>query len=689
MSDVNKTREQLLAELKAQRQRADALEEAARRSKTLGETLERCEDFLNSLYAKSSMAVFVVDVGQDGSFTYAGVNPAHERAFGIKSDWLTGKTPDDLTPWFAPDVIAAVKDLYERCLRSRQPVEVEHKLASANGDTWWLSRVEPLMDRAGRVYRLVGNALDNTARVTAEKSLLENQRILTSIMDNTSDWVWSVDSERFGLIIFNTALRRYFSEKVGIDIRPGMTPDDLLPPARAGVWKEFYRRALSEGSYQVEYETLEGGLSMLISFDRVIRDGKVASISVFGKDFSARKLAEEQMRKAKEAAEQASRAKTEFLANMSHEIRTPLNGILGMLQLLQTSAATPEQKSFVLTAIKSSKRLAALLSDILDLSRLEAGKAGPLHARFETRALREAVLELFATAAKDKGLSLEFVLDERLPMALTGDEARVSQMLFNLVGNAIKFTVKGGVRVEAWRMPASRQGETRALFIVRDTGVGMTDEQASRVFEPFVQGEGSYVRRYQGAGLGLAIVARAARLLGAGLCAASAPGEGTEIYASVPFVECARGPAAKPGVRARVPAAGPGLRILFAEDDGVTAFSVQKLLEREGHRVTLAGDGREALSLLEREPFDLILMDIQMPGMDGVEATRSIRFQDRFEHARDVPIIAVTAYAMAGDQEVFLGAGMDGYVAKPLDTGELLRTIGQVMAVRAGRPVQA
>ncbi|GFK92790.1 Autoinducer 2 sensor kinase/phosphatase LuxQ [Fundidesulfovibrio magnetotacticus] len=381
---------------------------------------------------------------------------------------------------------------------------------------------------------------------------------------------------------------------------------------------------------------------------------------------------------AKLQAEAANRAKSEFLANMSHEIRTPLNGILGMLQLLQTTAQDDEQKQYVLTAIRSSKRLASLLSDILDLSRIEVGKMSLREERFETRLLKEAVFDLFSLAAKEKGLALEFVIDERLPHVLMGDEARVRQILFNLIGNAIKFTQAGRVLTEMSPLQVVQQGTCRVLITVSDTGIGIDDALAKSIFEPFVQAENSYVRRYQGAGLGLSIVARLVRLLGGEIAIESEVGAGTTIYLSIPFK---MPPLHPPVPLARTPfdSTGVSWRILITEDDAVTRLTLKRLLEKAGHSVSVAEHGADALRILEQEQFDLILMDIQMPVMDGMEATRAIRFNDRFEAIREIPIIAITAYAMTGDREKFLDAGMNDYISKPVDIVELKAIIAKVM----------
>ncbi len=382
---------------------------------------------------------------------------------------------------------------------------------------------------------------------------------------------------------------------------------------------------------------------------------------------------------AKDEANVANKAKSEFLANMSHEIRTPLNGVIGMLQLLETTEQTEEQKEYVGAAIRSSLRLTNLLADILDLSRIEAGRL-PIHeTAFEIHNLVEAVQVLFDLAAKEKGLSIQYAFDDRLPEVLVGDEIRVRQILFNLVGNAIKFTQTGSVRIEAVALSDLPPGFFWVLFIVSDTGEGIADDQLGRVFEPFVQGDGSYVRRFQGAGLGLAIVERLVAMLGGGLTIESEVGQGTTVYVSIPF----KVPAAQIEHPAAALQGAPqtrheGRRILFAEDDSVTRLTVQRLLEKAGFQVRVVEDGQKALEALAADSFDLILMDIQMPNMDGLQVTKALRSQETFKSARDIPIIAVTAYAMAGDREKFLNAGMNGYISKPVDISELIALIAQV-----------
>jgi PAS domain S-box-containing protein len=393
-------------------------------------------------------------------------------------------------------------------------------------------------------------------------------------------------------------------------------------------------------------------------------------------DLSARQAAEEALLRAKEAAEAASQAKSEFLANMSHEIRTPINGVMGMLQLLETTALDGEQSQYVRLATGSVDRLSRLLGDILDLSRIEAGKMDIRQAEFDLGEVAESVTALFTPTAKAKGVALGCRMDPALPTRLVGDETRVRQILFNLVGNALKFTVEG--RVDMVMEPADADGRhgLAVAFTVTDTGIGIPSDRLREIFEPFRQVENSYTRTYQGAGLGLAIVHRLVRLMDGSIDVESEPGRGTTMRVVLPFGQPT---ASRAGGTPEAPGDLPRLRILLVEDDPSNQFPVQVILSRAGHEVALAEDGAKAVEILETRDFDCVLMDIQMPVMDGVQATQAIRRSESLRGQRRVPVIAMTAYAMTGDREKFLAAGMDAYIAKPVVVAELVRAIAGVV----------
>ncbi len=380
---------------------------------------------------------------------------------------------------------------------------------------------------------------------------------------------------------------------------------------------------------------------------------------------------------ARRAAEASSRAKSEFLANMSHEVRTPLNGIVGMLQLLSHTYLDAEQKEFVFTAIRSSKRLTQLLTDILEISRIEAGKLTVAVQEFHFVDLRDSVRDLFVIPAKAKGIELSFEIDEAIPSYVVGDEGRLRQILFNLVGNATKFTTRGSVQVTARRLDSD--GQMYVEFTVRDTGVGIPRERQDDIFNAFTQVDGSAVRQHGGVGLGLAIVRRLVEMMDGSIAVQSEPGQGTTMTVRVPLLpgqsECkVTEEPPLPEVRDK--------RVLVVEDDPVNQMALTRMLRKLGHFSTLARNGQEALDLLSLEDFDCVLMDIQMPIMDGLEATSRIRSGTVGRVSPEIPVIALTGHAMPGDREHFMACGMTAYLSKPVDMNSLSRLIAQITVGR-------
>ena len=409
-------------------------------------------------------------------------------------------------------------------------------------------------------------------------------------------------------------------------------------------------------------------------------------------DALKRKKAVDDLQKAKDRAEQAEKNKSVFLANMSHEIRTPMNGIIGLTDLVLKSDISGHQRTYLEMVHSSGDRLLKLINDILDFSKIEAGKLELSINPFGLRNTIADVLEILAISAVKKNIALSVDCDENIPDRLQGDADKLHQILINLVGNAVKFTNQGSVTlaVRGSGAPAVKSGPIDLRFQVKDTGIGIPEEEIANVFKAFNQVGTTRNSNHRGTGLGLVIAAELVEMMGGKICVESNPGVGTTFYFSARFslaAEDQRGQdvsvQSSAAVKKEKQPRTQSLHILLVEDEYINRTLAVSVLEREGWVVAVAENGVQALEILKGEIFNLVLMDIQMPELNGYEATQAIR-QNEQGTSRHIPIIAMTAYAVKGDREKCLAAGMDGYISKPIRPDRLRDEIETVLHRHTG-----
>ena len=635
------------------------------------EALRERERYLSTILETTQDGFWVID--RQGSIK--SVNEAYCRMSGYTKEEMLTKSLFAIEALENPDAIAAHID---HIINSGSDL-FESKHRRKDGSLFDVEISATWLDMYGGIF--VCYTRDITDRKRTENALLQEKQFSKSTLDSLPGIFYMYSYPELRLILWN----KQHESLLGYDAWE-MEGRHLLqwhdPSAKDAVLLAV-DTVMKKGQASIEALLLakDGrAIPFILSGVKFETQGKTYLMGT-GFDFSARKKAEADMVAAKIAAEAANQAKSEFLANMSHEIRTPLNGIMGMLQLLETSATEQERQQLCKLALQSTDRLTRLLSDILDLSRVEAGKT-PMRAEpFNLREVLAQTIDLFAPMAVQSGLELHHRFDPSLPDWVSGDSIRLQQILTNLIGNAFKFTPKGHVSVDVSPLPSVQPGTIRIFFSISDTGCGIADDALGTLFQPFTQVSQGYARSHQGAGLGLTICKHLVTLMGGNMSVESELGVGTRFYFCIPFqaTEQIR-MVDKPALR-EIAAPRTG-RVLLAEDDEVTIFAVRRLLEKSGYAVSVVRNGQEAITQLQNEDFDLILMDVQMPVMDGTEATRIIRESVHLGEKRTIPIIALTAFAMPGDKKKFLLAGMNGYLAKPVGIGELTRTMSDVLGHR-------
>ncbi|HTH49738.1 MAG TPA: PAS domain S-box protein, partial [Candidatus Limnocylindria bacterium] len=624
------------------------------------------------------------------------------------SIWEQAVHPDDL-PQVRRELEQALqgKSVFNTAFRIRQPEgAVRHirALAAVHRDT------------DGRALRMVGTNWDITEQVEAQESLRQSEGFIRQVVDLNTVLIFVQDrAGRF--VLCNRAAAEFYGttveQMVGRRDADFSQDTELLERLRRED-NEVLETKLDKFIPEEQFRNAHGESRWLQTVKRAILspEGEATHVLVMATDITNRKLIEQESQRSREeamasnvelaetnrqleqaiaranemafAAEAAARAKAEFLATMSHEIRTPMNGVIGMTSLLLDTALTAEQTRFVETVRNSGESLLVIINDILDFSKIESGKMTLEMSSFDVRACVGQSLELFAAKAAEKRLELRSTIDRSVPVMLAGDVTRLRQVLVNLVGNAVKFTAGGEVAVSVG--PAADPDGKHWHFAVRDSGIGIPKEKLHLLFQSFQQIDSSTTRRFGGTGLGLAISRRLCELMGGTMWVESEPGRGSVFHFTVRAQPVSPHPAAQRPPQAPVTGSAAAARaafatahpfsILMAEDNSVNQLVAQKMLERLGYRVDIVADGQEAVRAVEQRPYDVILMDLEMPNLNGYDASRQIRINGR--PGRSPWIVALTAHAVDGVREECFAAGMNDYLAKPIKLEQLQQLFSRI-----------
>jgi len=679
-----------------------ALGQANEQIQTQNTQRQRLERALRDAQAQyisliDSLPVHVIRKDRRGRFTFA--SRSFCQLLGKPWDEINGKTDADL---YDPHLAEKYRQDDLRVMESKTKFEEVEAHDPPHASRIWVQVIKtPMLYAKGTVVGVQILFWDVTAREKALNEVRESETRKRAIVEASMDCILVTD-ESGKILEFNRAAEVAFGyprqEVIGKDMIDVFVPPELRDRQRTNV--ERYMGAGELGSMlgrRLETSMIrKNGESFLaeMTMQPIPLPHDTTGFAVFVRDITVVKKAEDDLVHAKEAAESANRAKGAFLANMSHEIRTPMNAIIGMTELVLESRLDDEQRDYLQTVLESSNSLLALLNDVLDFSKIESGRADLEETEFNLRQCVEESIRSFLYRAKQKTLGLSFEVSPDTPEWFVGDPLRLRQILVNLVSNAIKFTDRGSILVRV--QTVSTIEDTAVLrFEVSDTGIGIPTSKCRKIFEEFEQGDSSTKRRFGGTGLGLAICSRLVQMMQGEIGVDSAEGEGSLFHFTVSLGLPADRPrtadtfvttsvvlsAGSDAPRGGEPASG--LRILLAEDSPANQKLALGLLKKRGHQVVVANSGKEAYDAFLAQPFDLILMDVQMPEMDGFEATVAIRAAERDSH---VPIIAMTAHAMKGDQERCLEAGMDGYIAKPIRAQTLLEAVSRVAGSRQPPP---
>ncbi len=670
---------------------------------------------LQAVIDHSPTGVYLTD--GTGSCTF--VNPKWCELAGMSSERAAGQGWMDA---LHPDDRKRVQAEWECCAHSGDEFQSEYRYRKPDGVTTWVAcRAVALRNEAGQITQYLGNVKDITQRKLAEERLRQSEARFELAVRGSNDVVWDWNTQTDEVYHSPRLAELLGYDHAAMQHNKQWLFELMHPDDRASTQASLEAHLKSETPFDIEHRmrTIGGEYRWFHSRGRMVRDAAGQPTRMVGtmSDITAQKRQEEALREYASEAEKsrariegqacelsrqaellrevnqvakaASEAKGRFLANMSHEIRTPLNAILGMTQLALDGELRRDQRKLLDTVYSSGEHLLSLINDILDFSKIEAGKLDLESAPFSVRDCIQRTLSMFHLTAENKCITLQAELAEGVPQSLIGDERRVRQILVNLVGNAIKFTSQGEVAVLV-QAGSGESTKPRWHFLVRDTGIGIPADKLDSIFRPFEQADTSTTRQFGGTGLGLSIVAALVDLMHGRAWVESELGSGSTFHFEIELAiaqEEAFNANSVPHRRITDNASAMGpLKVLIADDDEFNQQLVMLLLQKQGFQLTQVDDGEAAVHAAAAQSFDLILMDMQMPRMSGLEATLAIREAEQAANTTPVPIIALTANVMEGDRVECLAVGMNGYVAKPIRREELFGEISRVLSRQPAAP---
>ncbi|MFG6466259.1 PAS domain S-box protein [Roseateles sp. BYS87W] len=596
---------------------------------------------------------------------------------------LTGWTPDELRAPGAgldallhPDDLQRVGSPARRGANTARTYQLEFRICRRDGEVRWFSEtgsITPLDGSRARIDSLLMDITEQQLR-NAEFSgvLTAIRRALVVIEFDLDGHILHVNDNFLALVGYTA------EELIGQHHRMLCLPEEAVGRDYAEHWAALRRGEFRSGEYE---RVGKDGRHIWIqaTYNPILdANGQPLRIVKFVTDLTERHALVQDLRIAKDRAEQAAAAKSSFLANMSHEIRTPMNAIIGFTDVVLDGELPPASRQHMQTVQRSARALLGLLNDILDTAKLENGAVELESRPFALRQLCEDVLSTLELNARRKGLGLTLDLDPTLPPLVMGDPLRLRQVLLNLAGNAVKFTEQGAVTVAATVRP-----DGWLELSVADTGIGIAADRLDRIFDPFAQADASMTRRFGGTGLGTTIARQLVELMGGRIGVQSELGQGSRFWVRVPLQAADASAAASHALNSHGPSLPP-LRILIADDVPENLTLLELRLRQQGHTVTTATHGGEALEAMRQGGFDLALLDVQMPVMDGLQACRELRQFEAAQGAGHLPVIALTASVMQGDRDMTLAAGMDGFAVKPIDWPVLLAEIARVLGLAPG-----